>query len=160
MPNTRTPRPDAAAAARRLPLRVTAGTFLLNSGLSKRNPGEETAEGLHGFASGTYPFLKRLEPRRLAGLLAKAEIGLGAALLLPGVPAAVAGAGLTAFSLGTLGLYLCTPGMRQEGSLRWTEQGLPLAKDIWLLGIGVSLVADGLAGGPAPRYAPRYRRGR
>jgi hypothetical protein len=160
MPNTRTPRPDAASVARRLPLRVTAGAFLLNSGLSKRNPDEGTAEGLHGFASGTYPFLKRLEPRRLTKHLSKAEIGLGAALLLPGVPAAVAGAGLTAFSLGTLGLYLCTPGMRQEGSLRWTEQGLPLAKDVWLLGIGVSLVIDGLAGGLAPRCAPRYRRGR
>jgi hypothetical protein len=30
--------------------------------------------------------------------------------------------------------------MRQEGSLRPTRQGIPLAKDSWLLGIGTSLV--------------------
>jgi hypothetical protein len=31
-------------------------------------------------------------------------------------PAWLAGAGLTAFALGTLELYLRTPGMREEGS--------------------------------------------
>ena len=30
--------------------------------------------------------------------------------------------------------------MRQEGSLRPTRQGIPLAKDVWLLGIGASLI--------------------
>jgi hypothetical protein len=63
-------------------------------------------------------------------------------LLIPTVPAALAGVGLSAFSLGLLGLYLRTPGMRKEGSLAPTEQGLPLAKDVWLLGIGLSLVLD------------------
>ncbi|HEX5568462.1 MAG TPA: hypothetical protein VFY14_16315 [Streptomyces sp.] len=146
---------DAVSAARQLPLRVTTGAFLINSGLGKVNADEETAGSLHGFASGAYPFLGRLEPRRFTGILWKAEIGLGAALLLPGVPAAVAGAGLTAFSLGTLGLYLRTPGMRREGSLRWTEQGLTLAKDAWMLGMGVSLMADGLTQGLATRRAGR-----
>jgi len=37
-----------------------------------------------------------------------AEIAIGAALVLPMVPAWLAGAGLTAFALGTLGLYLRT----------------------------------------------------
>ncbi|WP_406465833.1 hypothetical protein [Streptomyces sp. NBC_01622] len=60
------------------------------------------------------------------------------------VPAAVAGAALTAFSAGTLGLYLRTPGMRREGSLRPTEQGIPLAKDVWMLGIGISLIIEGV----------------
>jgi hypothetical protein len=54
----------------------------------------------------------------------------------------VAGAGLTAFSAGLVGLYLRTPGMRKEGSLRPTEQGVPLAPDIWLVAIGLSLVLD------------------
>ncbi|WP_344320733.1 hypothetical protein [Streptomyces macrosporus] len=144
--------------ARRLPLRAAVGAFLLNSGLSKIDVGEEAAGGLHGFAAGTYPFVKQMEPRRFVGILSKTEIGLGAALLLPVVPAAVAGAGLTAFSLGTLGLYLRTPGMRREGSLRWTEQGLPLAKDVWMLGIGVSLVIDGLTTGRAPRHKRGMRR--
>jgi hypothetical protein len=33
--------------------------------------------------------------------------------------------------------------MRAEGSLRPTQQGLTVAKDVWMLGIGLSLVADG-----------------
>ena len=61
---------------------------------------------------------------------------------LPVVPAGLAGAALTAFALGTLGLYLRTPGLRQEGSLRPSEQGIAVAKDIWLVGIGLALVID------------------
>ena len=61
------------------------------------------------------------------------------------VPTAVAGAGLTAFAGGLLGLYLKTPGMRQEGSLAPTQQGIGIAKDVWMLGIGVSFVVDALA---------------
>jgi hypothetical protein len=36
--------------------------------------------------------------------------------------------------------------MRLEGSLRPTQQGLPLAKDVWLAAIGASLGIDDLAG--------------
>ena len=68
----------------------------------------------------------------------------GTTLLLPVVPAGLAGLALTAFSGGLIGLYLKTPGIRKEGSLRPTQQGVPLAKDAWLVGIGVGLMADGL----------------
>jgi hypothetical protein len=53
---------------------------------------------------------------------------------------------LTAFALGTLGLYLRTPGLRKEGSLRPTEQGVVVSKDIWLVGIGLALVIDEIVG--------------
>ncbi|MEU6082409.1 hypothetical protein [Streptomyces sp. NPDC047108] len=145
---------NGSSLARQLPLRLSAGAFLLNSGLSKSSADEETAQQLQGFAAGTYPFLGKLDARSFLGLLSKAEVTIGAALLLPVVPAAVAGAALTAFSVGTLGLYLKTPGMRREGSLRWTEQGLPLAKDAWMLGMGVSLLIDGL---PKPGGGRRCR---
>jgi len=69
---------------------------------------------------------------------------LGAALLTPFVPTVVAGAALTAFSGILLGLYLKTPGMRKPGSLAPTQEGLALAKDAWLAGIGLSLVLRGL----------------
>jgi hypothetical protein len=72
------------------------------------------------------------------------EIALGAALLLPIVPTALAGAGLTAFSAGLLGLYLKTPGMHEPGSLAPTQQGTPIAKDVWMLGIGIGLMVDAL----------------
>jgi hypothetical protein len=133
---------NVSTLARQLPLRISAGAFILNSGLSKRNADESTASQLQGFATTTYPFLGKLEPRRFARLLSGTEIAVGAALLVPVVPAGVAGIALTGFSVGLLGLYLKTPGMRQEGSLRPTQQGIALAKDVWMLGIGAALVAD------------------
>ncbi|HEX7304904.1 hypothetical protein [Lentzea sp.] len=129
---------------RQLPTRIATGAFVLNSGLGKRNADQETAEHLHGFASGTYPVLGKLDARRFASLLSAGEIATGVLLLTPFVPAAVAGAALTGFAGALLGLYVKTPGMRHEGSIRPTEQGIGLAKDVWLLGIGLSLLADGV----------------
>ena len=123
--------------------RISAGAFILNSGLGKRDADEATAAGLHGFASGTYPFLKNVDPKTFAKALSYGEIAVGTALLTPFVPTAVAGAVLTAFSGGLLGLYLNTPGMRKPGSLAPTQEGLTVAKDVWLLGIGVGLLTRG-----------------
>ncbi len=130
--------------ARHLPQRIAAGTFILNSGISKWSADEETAAQLHGFATGTYPFLGKLKPRDFVRLLSVSEMTLGAVLLVPVIPAAVAGAGLAAFSGGLLGLYARTPGMRKDGTLLPTQQGIPLAKDVWMLGIGLGLVIDDL----------------
>jgi hypothetical protein len=127
-----------------LPARISAGAFILNSGLGKRGVDEATAAGMHGFAAGTYPFLKSVPPQQFVQGLATTEIVLGAALLTPFVPTAVAGAALTAFSGGLLGLYLRTPGMRKQGSLAPTPDGLAIAKDSWLLGIGLSIFTRGL----------------
>lgn len=132
------------SAARQLPLRLTVGAFFLNSGLSKLGADEATAERLQQFAATTYPFLGTHDSQKFVRLLSAGELAIATTLLLPVVPATVAGVALTAFSVGTLGLYLRTPGMRQEGSLRPTEQGTVLAKDVWMLGIGVSLIAEGL----------------
>src|ERR1700735_3654372 len=130
--------------ARQLPPRVAAGAFILNAGIGKLSVDEETAARLHGMAAGTYPFLKKLKPADFARLLAVSEIALGSALVLPIVPSAVAGAGLAAFSGGLLGLYARTPGMRKENSPFPTQQGVPLAKDAWMMGIGLGLVIDDL----------------
>lgn len=132
------------ARKHQLPVRLAAGAFILNSGLSKRNTDKETAAGLHGTASATYPFLKDLDPEEFTKKLSTTEIAIGTILLVPLVPSVVAGAALTAFAGGLVGLYLRTPGMRQEGSLRPTRQGIALAKDTWLLGIGVSLLVEEL----------------
>ena len=123
--------------------RISAGAFILNSGLGKQGADEGTAAGLHGFASGTYPFLKSVDPATFVRVLSYSEIAVGAALLTPFVPTAVAGAALTAFSGGLLGLYLNTPGMRKPGSLAPTQEGLTVAKDVWLLGIGIGLLTRG-----------------
>jgi uncharacterized membrane protein YphA (DoxX/SURF4 family) len=125
--------------------RVATGAFILNSGLGKRGADEGTAAGLHGFAAGTYPFLKDVPPATFAKVLSTAEISVGALLLTPFVPTAVAGAALTGFSSGLLGLYLRTPGMTKPGrSVAPTQEGLPIAKDVWMLGIGIGLLTQGL----------------
>jgi hypothetical protein len=139
--------------ARHLPPRIAAGAFILNTGIRKLSADDETAVRLHALAAGTYPFLNKLKPADFARLLAVAEITLGSALLLPVVPAGVAGAGLAAFSGGLLGLYAKTPGMRRERSPFPSQQGTPLAKDVWMAGIGLGLVIDDLSdragkGGP------------
>jgi hypothetical protein len=127
-----------------LPPRIAAGAFILNSGVGKWSADEETAAQLHGFAVGTYPFLAKLKPKDFARLLAASEIALGAALLVPVIPSALVGAGLTAFSGGLLGLYARTPGMRKDGTPFPTQQGIAIAKDVWMLGIGLGLVIDDL----------------
>jgi hypothetical protein len=133
-----------AAISRRLPGRLAAGAFILNAGVGKWSADEETAARLQGMAAGTYPFLAKMKPADFARLLAVSEMALGAALLLPVVPTGLAGAGLTAFSGGLLGMYLRTPGMTREGSVRPSQQGTALAKDVWMLAIGLGLMADAL----------------
>jgi hypothetical protein len=36
--------------------------------------------------------------------------------------------------------------MREEGSLRPTQQGIPLAEDAWMVGIRLALMIDEVAG--------------
>jgi hypothetical protein len=107
-----------------------------------RRRGDSQAPG--GVRRWYLPVPGQLDPRLFAKTLSASELAIGAAVLLPFVPAGVAGAALTVFSAGLIGLYLRTPGMRREGSLRPTEQGIPLAKDVWLAAIGASLMIDDL----------------
>ena len=125
-----------------MPARVATGAFILNSGLDKSGADEETAKGLHGMASGAYPFLGSQEPRSFVANLSKGEIALGALLLTPFVPTAVAGAALTGFSAALLGMYLRTPGLTREDGVRPTQDGSGSAKDVFMLGVGLSLVAE------------------
>lgn len=129
---------------RHLPPRIVTGAFILNSGLSKHAADPDTAEALHGMAAGTYPVLQRIDSATFLRLVSASEITLGAALLVPVVPTGLAGFALAGFSGGLLGLYLRTPGMREQNSLRPTSEGLGLAKDVWMFGIGLSFVVDAL----------------
>ncbi|MEV1285699.1 hypothetical protein [Micromonospora sp. NPDC049679] len=129
-----------------LPERIISGAFILHSGLGKRDVGDEQAAGMHGMAVAAYPFLRDVPPKQFARLLSTAEIVVGAALLIPLVPSRLAGAKLTAFAAALMGMYARLPGMRQPGSVWPTEQGMGLAKDAWLLGIGLSLLMNGKNG--------------
>lgn len=129
---------------RRLPLRLAPGLFLINSGVGKLGLDEASAAGLQAMAGNAIPQVHLLSPAVFGKTLAAGEIALGTALLTPMVRTGVAGAGLTAFSAGLLRMYARTPGMHEN--LRPTQDGTAIAKDSWLLGIGLSLIVDALAG--------------
>lgn len=128
-----------------IPLRLATGAFILNSGLSKRNLPPEAAGALQGMAANAVPRAKEMEPQVFGRTLSTGEIALGAALLTPFVPSALAGAALTAFGGGLIQMYLNTPGMTEEGSqIKPSQDGTAVAKDIWLVGAGLALLIDGL----------------
>ncbi len=130
-----------AGKLRRAPLRLVTGAYIVNSGISKLTAGEGAAEGVHGMAAGAYPAVKRVEPKVFNQVLAAGEIAVGAALLLPVVPAGLAGLVLAGFGSALLGLYARTPGVHDK-YYRPTGEGAGLAKDIFLVGIGTGLVID------------------
>lgn len=127
---------------RHLPGRTAAGAFLVNSGLGKLDADDDTAKRLHAMASQVYPFIGDMDPKAFAKGLATAEVALGGSLVLPFMPSWLVGLGLAAFSSAMVNLYLRTPGMTQEGSVRPTSDGLVMAKDVWLLGIALGILLD------------------
>ena len=137
---------------REFPNRTISGAYILHAGIGKWRGDDATAQGVHAMAAGAYPMFKTMSPRRFLRLLAAGEIATGLALMAPFVPAEVAGAVLTGFAGGLVGLYARTPGFRKPGSVWPTPQGIGISKDVWLLAIGLGLVADGWATrrGPSP----------
>lgn len=130
--------------ARDLPGRVITGAYILHAGLEKWHADPDHAGAVHGMAAGAFPVLERVPPPRFVRLLAAWEMAIGAALLAPPVPNAVAGAALTGFSGGLLALYGRTPGLRKPGSIWPSSAGTGISKDVWMLGIGLGLVVDSL----------------
>jgi uncharacterized membrane protein YphA (DoxX/SURF4 family) len=127
---------------RDLPTRLATGAFILHSGLEKWHGSEEHAQGVHGMAAGAFPLFAKVSPTTFLKALAAAEIGIGAALLTPIVPNRLAGAALSAFSGGLMTMYLRTSALHKPQSVWPTPAGIGVSKDVWMLGIGLSLLAD------------------
>lgn len=127
---------------RNLPTRLATGAFVLHSGLGKWKGGPEQAAGVHGMAAGAYPQLKAVQPQLFLKGLSVSEVAIGAALLTPFISNRRAGLALTAFSGGLLGMYARTPALREPGSIWPSQQGIGIAKDVWMLGIGLGLLLD------------------
>jgi len=128
---------------RDIPGRLATGAFILHSGIEKWNGPAAQADAVHGMAANAFPMLKSIPPPRFFKLLAASEIVTGALLLTPLVSNLVAGAALTGFSSSLLGLYARTPAMHKPGSIWPTQAGIPVSKDVWMLGIGLGLMVDG-----------------
>jgi hypothetical protein len=129
---------------RELPERSIVGAYVLHTGIEKWHGTQETAEAVHGMAANAYPVFKSMQPTKFLRMLAVGEMAVGAALLLPFVPTALAGAALTGFSGALVGMYARTPGMRKESSIWPSNQGIAVSKDSWMLAIGLGLMADAL----------------
>jgi uncharacterized membrane protein YphA (DoxX/SURF4 family) len=127
---------------RDLPTRLATGAYVLHTGLEKWHGTEDQAKGVHGVAAGAFPLLAKVPPPMFLKALAAAEIGLGAALLTPVVPNRLAGAALSAFSGGLVAMYLRTPAMHKRNSVWPTPAGIAVSRDVWMLGIGIGLIAD------------------
>ena len=128
-------------ARRDIPGRLATGAFILHAGLDKWKGPAEQANAVHGMAANAFPFLRSIPPERFLRLLAAGEVATGALLLSPFVPSAVAGAALTGFSGALLTMYARTPAFRKPGSIWPTQAGTPVSKDVWMLGIGLGLMA-------------------
>lgn len=127
---------------RDIPGRVATGAYILHAGLEKWNGDDDRATAVHAMATGAYPFLAGISPPSFLKALATGELALGTALLLPFVPNRAAGVGLTAFAGGLLGMYLRTPALHKPHSIWPTQAGIGISKDVWMLGIGIGLLAD------------------
>jgi hypothetical protein len=127
---------------RDLPGRVITGAYILHAGLQKWNAEEARAVAIHGMAAGAFPVLDEIPPARFIRLLAAGEIATGVVLLSPFVSSAMAGAVLTAFSGSLVAMYARTPALREPGSIWPSPAGTAVSKDVWMLGIGLGLLAD------------------
>lgn len=125
-----------------VPLRLTTGAFILNSGLGKTGLDEGTASYLQAMASKAFPQLGQLDAQQFGKALAASEIAIGSALLAPFIPSKLAGLGLLAFSAGMMTLYFRTPELTEEDGIRPTQDGTSVAKDIWMVGIALALILD------------------
>ncbi|MDO4917160.1 MAG: DoxX family membrane protein [Rothia sp. (in: high G+C Gram-positive bacteria)] len=120
-------------------LRLTSGALILNSGIGKLSMDEGTYAYLQQMAKTGIPQVEQVSPKTFGKALAYSETALGAALLLPIVPAKLAGLGLTAFSAGMLTMYFGDEKMTMEDGIRPSQEGTALAKDVVLLGAGLAL---------------------
>jgi hypothetical protein len=125
-----------------IPLRLATGAFILNSGLGKTDLDEGSAGYMQSMAAKAFPQVGQLEAEKFGRYLAAAEIALGSALLAPFIPSRLAGLGLLAFSSGMMTMYFKTPGLTQEDGIRPTQDGTAVAKDVWMVGIALSLILD------------------
>ncbi|AKK03693.1 hypothetical protein [Corynebacterium epidermidicanis] len=124
-----------------LALRAIPGAFILNSGLGKIGMPAEVSAGMQEFAATGMPLVKQIPADKFGTVLGFAETAVAASLLLPFVPNRIAGLALTGFGSGLLSLYFGNDGNTESDNIRPTEAGLPLAKDSWLVAMGLALLA-------------------
>ncbi|MCB4208423.1 hypothetical protein [Arthrobacter sp. UM1] len=121
-------------------MRGITGAWILNSGLGKLQMDNATAGHLRGMASSGIPALGKLTDEQFKQFLVGGELAVGGALLAPFVPNRLAGLALGGFAAGMLSMYFRNDSMTQDDGIRPTQDGTPMAKDMWLAAIALGLV--------------------
>ncbi|MCS5480939.1 hypothetical protein NYP18_14940 [Corynebacterium sp. YIM 101645] len=124
-------------------LRGVSGAFIANSGVGKIGMPAEYSAGVQQAAASGIPALAKLPSDKFGTWLGYAETGLGVALLAPFVPNKVAGAGLAAFGGGLLSMYFRNPENTEADGIRPSQEGMSLAKDVFMFAIGLALMTQG-----------------
>jgi hypothetical protein len=122
------------------PIRLVAGASMVNAGMEKLNADYTPILAVPETADGVGPPLVRTPTGPFVKLLGAAEVGIGAALVLPLLSDVLVGLFLTAF-VGAKFLA-----RRQNEGVGQPPQATTrpnLVKETWLFGIGVTLLATG-----------------
>ena len=135
---------EISANVRRAPLRLTTGAFVLNSGVSTFNASDAKIQRLQASAAQLVPQVGQMTPRTFAKALAAGEVALGTALMLPIVPPAIAGLGLSAFAASLLATRRSSSGQHTDPPGETSTGPVPGATEAWMLGSGVALLLDAL----------------
>jgi len=134
-----------------LPLRLTTGAVIPNSGLSKRAFPPGAAAGLQNMAANAVSVVRTMRPGTFDKTFSAAELTLGVALLTPVVPSALVGPRWPRSAVDcrpcTGRPRACTNRARSVPPLRPTQDGTAVAKGVWMFGTGTALLADSLAAG-------------
>src|ERR1700704_3833866 len=108
---------------RNVPTRLATGAYILHSGWEKWHGDEDRAAAVHGMAAQAFPAFGSMKSTHFLKALSAGELALGAALLTPVVPPALAGAALSGFSGALVAMYLRTDGLHKPGSIWPTARG-------------------------------------
>ena len=128
--------------ARNVPGRVAIGAYIAHAGWAKWHGSGEQANGVHTVASGAFPALEPIPQAVFLKALAGGEVATAALLLNPLTSNRAAGLALTGFAGSLLAMYWRTATMHQPGSVWPTPAGMAVSTDVWMLGIGLGLLAD------------------
>lgn len=124
------------------PIRVTAGTYILNAGVAKLRS-RQGSSNLHELATMAYPVVAGVDEDRFWRMVGTVETVLGSALLVPFVRPRLVGAVLLAYAAWSLGMDARLEYFRLGPSdPRPSHEGLGVAKDVWLAGIAVNLLLE------------------
>ena len=121
-------------------MRGITGAWILNAGLTKTGMDDGTANHLKNMAASGVPALGKLSDAQFKQFIVAGESLVGSALLAPFVPNRVAGIGLALFSAGMLSMYFKNDSMTEKDGVRPSQEGTPLAKDMWLAAIAAGLI--------------------